>query len=268
MAEELKRKTVGLALGSGGFRGPAHVGVIKALIANGIPIDYIAGASIGAWVGAHYALYQDVEKLENDFLKKQREKIAMFSDISRKGGLIRGEVIEKFLRKLFNGAEFKNTEIPIKIVATDLISGDQVIFQKGDLAQAVRASISIPMTFKPFVFKDKLLVDGGLSNPVPDSIVKDMGADIVIGVNLYNKYKYENKASMVNVVMRGVEIILYNLTKSNTHRCDILIEPDTSEFYKTSKLKKYFDDSYVEQILHQGELATEALIPKIKDLLK
>jgi len=267
MTEELKRKKVGLALGSGGFRGPAHVGVIKALIKNGIPIDYIAGSSIGAWVGAHYALYQDVEKLENDFLKKQREKIAMFSDISRKGGLIRGEVIERFLRKLFNSAEFKNTEIPIKIVATDLVSGEAFIFQKGDLAQAVRASISIPMTFKPLAIKDKVLVDGGLSNPVPGNVVRDMGADIIIGVNLYNRYEYDKKSSMFNVIMRGVEIILCNLSKS-THHCDILIEPDTSEFYKTSKLKKYFNDSYVEQILHQGEIATEALIPKIKDLLK
>ncbi len=266
--EQTNRKKIGLALGSGGFRGPAHIGVIKTLLKHGIPIDYITGSSIGALVGAHYALYQDVEKLENDFLKKQREKIGMFSDISRKGGLIAGNQIEKFFRKLFNDAEFKNTEIPLKIIATDLISGSQMVFQKGDLAQAVRASISIPMTFKPVPFRDKLLVDGGLSNPVPDDIVRDMGADIVISVNLYNKYKYENKASMVNVVMRGTEIILYNLAQSNMHDSDVIIEPNTSDFYRTPQLKKYFANSYVEKILRQGEIATEAVIPKIKELLQ
>jgi len=266
--EQIKRKKIGLALGSGGFRGPAHIGIIKTLLKNNIPIDFIAGSSIGAWVGAHFALYQDIEKLENDFLKKQRQKITMFSDISRKGGLIRGEQIEKFLRKIFNEAEFKNTKIPLKIISTDLVSGEQVVFQKGDLAQAVRASISIPMTFKPLEFKDKVLVDGGLSNPVPDNIVRDMGADIVIGVNLYNRYKNENKKTMFNVIMRGTEILLYNLAKSNMNDCDIIIEPNTSEFYRTSQLKKFFGDNYEENMMRQGEIAAEAAIPKIKDLLK
>jgi NTE family protein len=263
-----KRKTIGLALGSGGFRGPAHIGVIKTLLKHNIPIDYIAGSSIGALVGAYYALNREVSALEKEIAISQRDKVLLFLDISRSGGLLSGERIKKLISKILKGADFKNTKIPFKAITTDLISGDSVILCKGDLAEAVRASVSVPLTFRPVKFKDKLLIDGGLSNPVPDNIVKDMGADIVISVNLYNKFKYDYpNPPMAKVIMRAAEIMLYDLAKSNLRHTDILINPDTTELARVSRFKKYFDSSAILKMIKAGEDATEKVIPDIKKLL-
>jgi NTE family protein len=263
-----KRKTIGLALGSGDFRGAAHIGVIKALVENNIPIDYISGSSIGAWVGAHFALFQDLERLENEFLFKQRSNLALLSDISRRGGLISGNKVEKFLRKIFNAGEFKDTKIPVKITATDLVRGEPVVFAKGDLAQAVRASISVPLVFKPVKFKDKILIDGGATNPVPDNIVKDMGADIVIGVNLYGDYEYTNKnPSTVKVIMRSMEIVLAHLAKSNMKHCDVIIKPDISDLHTISRYKKYINGDMFNFMLKAGEKAVIEALPEIRKLI-
>ncbi|MEI7620297.1 MAG: patatin-like phospholipase family protein [Candidatus Falkowbacteria bacterium] len=265
----LKRKKLGLALGSGSFRGPAHVGVIKTLEQNNIPIDFLAGSSIGAFVAAHYAVFQDIEKLENEMMGNQREKIALLFDISRTGGLLTGNRLERLFRQMLDGAEFKDAKIPLKIVATDIYQGETFVFQKGDLATAVRASVSVPLTFRPVKFKDKLLIDGGASNPVPDNVVKDMGADVIVSVNLYNHYQFENKKPNTStVVMRGLEILLANLAKSNTHHTDILLEPGVSGTYNGPRLKKYYDKRVVSSIIKDGEKITQNKIEEIKKLLK
>ncbi len=259
---------IGLALGSGGFRGPAHVGVLKVLLANNIPIDFLTGTSFGAIVAAHYALYKDIEKLEIDIFGYKKEKTYFIFDISRRGGILTGERVEKLFRQIFNNAQFKDLKIPLKIVATDLITGEPTIFDKGDLTTAIRASMSVPPTFKPLKWKNKLLVDGALTIAVPDKIVKDMGADKVISVNLYNKYNYNVESpSAIAVTMRSMEIILYNLTAERIKHTDLLIQPDTTISYKKSRLKKYFDEETMKDLLLSGEKATQAKIPEILKLL-
>ena len=266
--ENKKRKTIGLALGSGGFRGPAHIGVIKALAENGIPIDYIAGSSIGSWVGALYALCPNVEKLIADFTSSQREKISFALDLSLKGGLLSGKRIEKFLDKSLNGAQFKDLKIPMQIAATDIISGEPFVFSSGNIAKAIRASISIPFTFQPIRHEGKLLADGGLSNPIPDDIVKNMGADIVISVNLYNRYAHESaRFSTSKIVMRGAEILLLNLARRAANDTDILMEPDTSKFFMVPRVKKYLDNKIIQQIIKIGEEEAQRYIPEIKKLI-
>jgi len=265
----LNRKKLGLALGSGSFRGPAHIGVIKALEKDNIPIDFLAGSSIGALIAAHYAVWQDIGKLEAEILGNRREKISLLFDFSRSGGLLTGNRVEKLFREILQGAEFKDAKIPLKIVATDIRRGESFIFQKGDLATAIRASVSIPLTFKPVKFKDKLLIDGGASNPIPDNIVKDMGADIVISVNLYNHSLFDDKnPNTSKVVMRGLEILLANLAKSNTKHTDILLEPGIGGVYKGSRLKKYYDQKLIASIIKDGEIMTQNKIEAIKLLLK
>jgi len=263
------RKTLGLALGSGSFRGSAHVGVIKALVQNNIPIDFLAGSSIGALVAAHYAVFQDIKKLEEMMLGNQRGKISLLFDVSRAGGLLTGNRPEKLFRQILEGAEFKDVKIPLKIVATDIIEGIPFIFQRGDLATAVQASISVPLTFKPLKFKDKLLIDGGASNPVPDNVVKDMGANVIVSVNLYNRYRFDTKnLNTSKVVMRGLEILLTNLTKSNTKHTDILLEPKVGGSYKGSRLKKYYDRKLISNIIKDGEMMTRDKTDEIKLLLQ
>ncbi len=263
-----KRKKVGLALGSGGFRGPAHIAVVKTLVENGIPIDYIAGSSIGALIGAHYALFKDLNKMEKDIFEQQNKKYSYFRDLNLSGGFLSGRALEKSFFKMFNGAKFEDLQIPLKIVATDLVSGEPYIFKSGDLALAARASISIPIIFKPFKLGNKILVDGGITNPVPDDIVEDMGPDIIISVNLYNKYDLQKDSiSLARVAMRSIEIALLNRAISTTKNSDIIINPDTSKFSKLSRLKTYFSKKISLEMMDTARKEAEKNLPDIKKLL-
>ncbi|HNV12637.1 MAG TPA: patatin-like phospholipase family protein [bacterium] len=264
-----KQKKLGLALGSGGFRGSAHIGVIKALIDNKISIDFLAGSSIGALIGAHYAIFKDVERTINDVLNLQKKKLNYLKAFSLKEGFIGNKYLMKDLLKMFKGAEFKNTQVPISIVATDLISGKPFVFTKGDLAEAVMSSISIPVAFKPVKYnKETILIDGGISNPVPDDIVKKMGADVVLSVNLYNDYIFSSsKFDMFKIMNRATEITLLNLSKNTLKDSDVVINPDTSSYSGRSRMKAYFDKNVSLEIMTQAEKKTLKEINTIKKLL-
>jgi NTE family protein len=266
--KDKKVKTVGLALSSGGFRGPAHIAVIKTLIKNGIPIDYISGSSIGALIGAHYALFQDLDKLEIDMFKQQTKKYLHLRDFGLRQGFLSGNTFENSFVKMFGKAKFSDTKIPLSLVATDLISGDPVILKEGDITQAVRASISIPVAFKPVKKNQNFLIDGGLSIPVPDSIVKKMGADIVISVNLYHRYNLsEKRISMAKATARSLEIFLTNMSHYSINNSDIVINPDVSKYSELSRLKTYFSPEIAKDIMKIAEKETLKAIPKIKKLL-
>lgn len=262
------RKTVGLALGSGAFRGFAHIGVLKSLIKHGIPIDYLSGVSSGAWVAAHYAVFRDIKKLETDLAFRPTNNLSMLFDLSLTGGFIDGSKISSVLKKGLKHHNFSSLRIPLKIIATDLVSGQPYIFESGDVARAVRASISVPLVFKPLLHKGRLCVDGGLSNPVPCDLARGMGADIVIGVNLYHKNEFvSRKFTMSTVVLRSTRIVLHNLAKADIKRADIIITPDTSVIMKEQGLQKYFTEGAVTELIKIGEQATDKMIPKIKKLL-
>lgn len=264
-----KRKTIGLALGSGAFRGFAHIGVIKSLEKHKIPIDYLSGSSIGAWVAAYYAIFKDINKLEKEILANPRETVMSIFDWSWRGGFVSGQKFEIFLKKNLRRQKFLNTKIPLEIVATDLTTGKPFIFAAGDIAQAVRASTSVPLIFKPLRHKNKLLVDGGLSNPVPDDLVRKMGADIVIGVNLYNHREFvDREFTMPKVVLRSMRILMHNLAKQSLETTDIAVEPDTSRYIADESLKKYLDINIAKKIIKIGENATDKIMPQLKKLLR
>jgi NTE family protein len=263
-----KRKTVGLALGSGGFRGPAHIGVLKSLIKHNIPIDCIAGVSIGAVIGAHYAMYQDLDKMQKDYFSEQDKKMHYLKDVNFAKGLLSGARLEKSFAKMFDGKTFADTKIPFKAVATDLFSGEAVVLEKGDLSKAVRASVSIPLIFKPVKYLNKFFVDGGVSNPVPDNVVRKMGADIVISVNLYNKYQSENKMkNLSKILTRTSEIALYNLSIS-LGDSDIIINPNISKYSDYPMMQAYFSKKISAEIMDISEKKANAMIPEIKRLLE
>lgn len=176
--------TVGLALGSGSARGWAHIGVIRALTEAGIHVDYIAGTSIGALVGAVYAS-GGIETLENVVLQLDWKQIAYFFDVVLpKSGLLDGKRVSAFIRRHVKEINIEELPIPFWAVATDLGTGNEVILKEGDIIEAVRASISVPGIFTPVKKNGTILVDGGLVNPVPVSVAREMGADFVIAVDL------------------------------------------------------------------------------------
>lgn len=263
-----KRATVGLALGSGGIRGLAHIGVIKTLLKHKIPIDYIAGASIGAWVGAHYALFQDIHMLETLTVGSKKEKLAAFFDPSLRGGLIGGAKMNKLLDQWLQGGTFEQAHIPLAVVATDINKRETHVFSKGHIVPAVQASMAIPGVFKPIAYDDRVLVDGGVSNPVPSDVVRAMGADVVIGVNLYRVPEDAVQATvdigLVDVTRRSMEILRYYLAKHSTVAADVVIEPAVEAYAGWSK---YFTKDIGQEIVGIGEKEAEAHMPSIMKLL-
>jgi NTE family protein len=261
------RKTLGLALGSGGVRGLSHIGVIKSLLKHNIPIDYLAGSSIGSWIGACYGLYQDFEKLEEMTVGKRKEKFFSFLEPALGGGVIRGEKLEKMLNGWLDNSDFDDLKIPFKVVATDLITGRQVVFDKGNLAAAVRASITVPGFFKPVVIKKMILVDGGISNPVPDDVVKAMGADVVVAVNLDYKGDFDfnqKKLDFTSVTRRTIEVMKQNLAEYSLSEADIVIKPSLRE---QASWTKYFLNGNGQEIVKIGEQEMDKAIPELKKLL-
>lgn len=174
---------VGLALGSGSARGWAHIGVIRALREAGIVPDLICGASVGALVGAAAAT-GELDKLENWVITLDWRKVLGFFDVGFNGGLIKGEKLIEFWSEHFIDRHFSDLITPFACVATDLANGHEIWLREGSVSDAVRASIALPGLFAPYRQDDRLLVDGGLVNPVPVSLCRAMGADIVIAVDL------------------------------------------------------------------------------------
>ena len=175
---------VGLALGSGSARGWAHIGVIKALAEAGVRVDFVAGTSIGALVGAIYAS-GNIDDLRDAAVRLDCRQIARFLDIGfPKAGLIDGKKIADHIRSHVQDRNMEDLSVPFRAVATDLTTGREVVLQDGDVVEAVRSSISVPGVFAPVRKGSMILVDGGLVNPVPVSSVRDMGADFVIAVDL------------------------------------------------------------------------------------
>jgi NTE family protein len=177
-------KKVGLALGGGGARGWAHIGVIRALEEHNVPIDCIAGTSIGALVGAIYAK-EKLHKLEEFACEIGIETLVSLMDLSFPGlGLIDGQRVRDFLTSYLVDTKIEESRIPFRCVATNFLQKEEVVFDSGSMVDAVRASISLPGIFVPCKHESTYLVDGGVVNPVPVNVVEAMGADVIIAVNL------------------------------------------------------------------------------------
>jgi len=181
----LENKKVGLVLGSGSAKGLSHIGVIKYLEEHGIRIDFIAGSSIGAMIGGAYAAGVSINEIESIALKTDlASSVKYFRPTISKSGLISGSKVKEFLKDIVGDIEIENLKIPFAATGTDIFTGQEITFNKGYLVEAIRASISVPIIFQPVIHEDKILVDGGLVNPLPINVVQNMGADFVIAVNV------------------------------------------------------------------------------------
>lgn len=181
------RKTIGLVLGSGSSRGWAHIGAIEALEEENIPIDYIAGCSVGSYIGAIYAS-GSLSSLKDFVLKMDGKKVFSYFDVvfPRSGFLDGTKKVNELFSMHTDVEDFSQLNIPLMMVATDLESGDKVVLSSGNLLNALRATMSMPGLFAPASVKGRWLVDGGLVDPVPVGIARAMGPDVVIAVDLNN----------------------------------------------------------------------------------
>jgi NTE family protein len=263
-----KRPKIGLALGSGGARGIAHIGVIKILEKNKIPIDFIAGASAGVLVGAYYALKREISGIEKICLGLTKKKVLYFIDpINPKKALIAGNKIKKEICKILEDRDFNDIKIPLTVVATNLENGQEVHIKKGNLADAVRASIGIPGIFYPSRLNDKWLVDGGLVNATPVDVAKEMGADIVIAVDLTmsNESKFKNP-TIVGTLVQSFDIIRTELTKLKIQSVNdlVLIRPIIDDRNEIDSLRFY----EAKRFIKAGEEAAEKALPEIRKKIK
>ena len=260
-----KKPKVGLALGSGGVRGLSQIGAIKVLEKNNIPIDFISGSSIGALIGGLYSATKDISKIEKLALGIDWKKIlSLLFDPGLRQGILRGEKIKEKVETYIGKTRFENLKIPLAIATTDLKTGKPVIFRKGNVGEAIRASISIPLTFQPIIYKNKLLADGGLSMPVPVEPLLKMGANFVIAINIDNEGLVNNRnknLSFYRIADTSINIMRYHLSLLEAEKADVIISPNVG-----AKGWNYF--LHPQEIILAGEKAVQQSIPIIKKKLK
>jgi len=272
---ELRGRKVGLALGGGAARGLAHIGVLEVLEKEGIPIDMIAGTSAGAAIGALYAQGKDTSQIKNLALDLSWKRLAPLVDLALpRTGFIRGRKIKDLLRLVIGGdIKFSDLRIPLACVAADIGTGEEVVINHGSVLEGIRASISIPVIFTVVKWKGRYLVDGGLVNPVPVSVLKRMGADFIIAVNvipdIHDRVRRVGEEGManfkgpniINIIMQSMYIGTYLLVRSSLEGADIVIEPEMAGI-------GVGDFHRARECILQGELAAQNSIPEIKKLLE
>jgi len=286
--EKLK---VGLALGGGGARGLAHIGVLKVLERENIPIDLITGTSMGAIIGGVYALKKDISAIEKitekyskisefnidfSFSEKERKDKPFFlkkmSDFLKKGYILNlelrrkyindGEGIKKIIKDLVGDKAFTDTKTPFAAVATDLVKGEKVILGQGKLFDALLASASIPGMFPPVLLDKKILVDGGIVDVVPIEAAQSLGANFVIGVNVSQTLKKRAEFdNAVEIFFRSDSITSAELRKLQLSFADVVITPKVGRFH-------WSDFSKPEQCVREGEVAAQNAILELKKKLK
>lgn len=253
------RPKVGLALGAGGARGMAHIGILKALKRHAIPIDYIAGSSMGSFVGALYANDLDLDMLEKLAIRLKRKH---WQDLTvPKLGFIAGDRVKELIRLLTHGKNMEELSIPMAIVATELESGRRVIFREGPVDVAVRASIAIPGIFTPERLNGKHLVDGGVIDRVPITVVKDMGADIVIAVDVATQQRLVEVHTIFDVILRTIDIMEEEILSYRMPIADFVIRPAVGHIHTIA-----FEEA--EACIAEGERVTEEMIPEIQKKLE
>lgn len=275
-ARKITHCVVGLALSSGGARGIAHIGVIETLEKAGIPIDIIAGTSAGSLFGGLYASGKSVGEVA-DFARNLIKLIDLKSGLWDPklslpwSGLIKGNATTKYLARQFNDATFADTKIPFYVVAADVISGEEVVFDSGPIAEAVRASIGMIGIFSPYQLNGHHLIDGGAVNPVPASVLAEKGANIIIASSVIPSLEADRargqqathrsqKPNFLNVLSNMMSIMEREIVKTRMTPVDVLIKPKV-EVYSAMNYDK------ADEFLQIGREAAEEAMPLLKKLL-
>jgi NTE family protein len=246
------RPRIGLALGSGAARGLAHIGVLEVLEAEGIHVDMITGTSIGALAGALYAQGRSAAEIKKIALDLTRTRlVSLMMDVKlSKSGIVQGNRVRKLLKTALGGEpHFNDLKIPFACVATDINTGEEVVISEGSVLEGVRASFSTPALFTLVQINGRYLVDGGLANPVPVSLLKKMGADFIIAISVSPDVKtrtgttpeINRQPNMVSILLQSLHIATYSLVKSSVKGSDVIIRPQVgeitgSEFHRAEEL--------------------------------
>jgi|SRR5215471_2981543 len=253
------RPKVGLALGGGFARGISHVGVLRVFEQHDIPIDFIAGTSVGALIAAAYASGSTLDEMA------RQGSVTSFRDFGRwtlsRMGMASNDRLEDFLRRFTTRDHFEQMRIPLCIVATDLLKGESIYFTSGEIGPPLRASCAYPGLFLPVEYRNHVLVDGFLTEAVPAPALRRMGADVVISVHLEPGLLDTKPRNTIEVISRSFSIIQTSANQSWRDMTDILLEPEVhhvlwDEFVKTPEL------------IAAGEESAYEALPRIKALVR
>lgn len=286
----MKRPTIGLALGGGGARGVAHIGVLKVLEAHRIPIDYIAGTSVGAIIGGAYALQPNawrVEQLFRNFLASETYKSSgldrfvqnepvenFFGQIARyvrerivinlayrRPSIVGSARLQGIIDFVLDDVRIEEALIPMAIVATDIDQGTEVVLRHGSIRQAAMASAAIPGFLPPMPYQETRLVDGAVTSPVPVNAVLAMGADIVIAVDVSQDMELMQKPlSIIDVMFRTNSITTNQLRTMQVERAQVVLRPEVGHVH-------WADFSDFEAVLESGEGAASEALDRIFKLI-
>ena len=252
--------SIALVLGGGAAKGFAHVGVIRVLEQEKIPLSMIVGTSVGSLIGGLYAANPDSFQLEWLAFKIERSDILDFSIAYSRMGPVQGARMESFIEQQAKVKTVEETKIPFCPVATDLNTGETVTLEKGSLAKAIHASSAIPGIFVPVTFGHRTLVDGGVTDNLACDIARARGADIVIAVSLEKDVRDYQIDSVIDVIGQSINIMMREASKEKMKGVDVLIEPDT-------KGVSMFDFSQKKPLMEEGMKAARKALPRIRELM-
>jgi NTE family protein len=248
---------IGLALGGGAARGFAHVGVIAALEEAGIKVDLVTGTSAGSLVGAIYASGRNAAQLEEIALKMEEAEITDWTLPFFNRGILRGEALSNYINRQVNNKLIESLPTPLGIVATDLKSGQGVLFLQGDTGRAVRASSAVPSVFTPVKIGEREFVDGGLVAPVPVKYAKLMGAELIIAVDISAAPEGNAADGTVAVLLQTFAIMGKSINEYALQGADVVVRPELVGI-------KSGDFTAKRRAIDAGKLAMQRLIPQLK----
>jgi NTE family protein len=246
---------IALVLGGGAARGFAHIGVIKALEAQGIVPSMVVGTSAGSVVGALYAAGMGGFDLQKLALGMEESMVADWTLPDR--GVLKGEALQDFINQKVRNLPIQKLPKPLGVVATDLQSGEMVLFRQGNTGMAVRASSAVPGVFQPVNINGRDYVDGGLTSPVPAQAARAMGADFVIAVDISNVQRRDKLTGTLDVLLQTFAIMGHAISHYQLEDADVVIRPKTSSVSSTD-----FADRNL--AILEGEKAAAAVMPELK----
>lgn len=250
---------IALALGGGGARGFAHIGVIKALEAQGITPDIIVGTSAGSAIGALYAAGYTGFQLQKMSIPMKEDKVVDWTWPDR--GLFTGKPLENFINGAVKQRPLEKLNRTFAVVATDLVSGEKIVFRTGNTGLAVSASCAVPGIFQPVIINGRSYVDGGLVSPVPAAEARALGADFVIAVNISNSPRNNKTDSTLDVLMQSFDIMSQTINRFELSSADVVIRPVTQGLSQDS-----LDDRHL--AILEGEKAVAEILPELKAKLE
>jgi NTE family protein len=264
-------KKVGLALSGGSARGVSHIGVLKVLDQHNVPIDFMAGTSMGALVGAMYAVDKNMDFVERFFVGEANwQSVLGLVGPALRDGLLDSQKFEQWLQDIFRGATFDTLKIPMVILATDLNTGERIEISSGDVAQAVRISMAMPPTIRPVEQDGRLLADGWLSNPLPVSVVKKAGVDVILASmvdpgGMKREIDADAMTVMIEASSRGFNIMSHYLMTDSAEEADVVIAPQVKDITLLGGVSEFAHEGMMQADILAGE--TEAN-NKLDEILK